>query len=241
MTVHPGLPKDWAYSPAIDLELKQYTLLGYLQHVRARFAERKLYPYLEQVEAHVNELNIIRRSKEEMARNIVGPLLGFDPRSGEAIRERLPDVGSLAVIDEVIEFAVPGLLRIQAEGNELKEELAHRIHFAPVGLQPLHSTEGWFFLRRGAETRVYGYTIPFIVGRKQDLVQRNMFSRYVTSYTIGITCTYEHIKSDLILRHPALPNPATFVLETDLELPCIETFVPLAKRLVLAHVATSTH
>lgn len=239
MTVHPGLPKDWAYTPALDLELKQYTLLGYLQHVRARFAERKLYPYLEQVRAHVQELDLIRRSKQELARSLGGPLLGFDPRTGEAIRERVQDMASLEVIDEVIDFAVPGLVRIQAEGNELREELAQRIHFAPVGLQPLRATEGWFFLRRGMETRVYAYSLPVVVERAAEHSHRNMFSRYVTSYTVGITCTYEHIKSDLIVRHPSLPNPATFVLETDLELPCIETFVPLAKRMVLAHITTS--
>jgi hypothetical protein len=83
---------------------------------------------------------------------------------------------------------------------------------------------------------VYGYNIPVVFEQKQDHVRRNVVSRYVTSYTVGITCTYEHIKSQLIARHPALPNPATFALETDLDIPFIETFVPLAKRLVLAHV-----
>jgi hypothetical protein len=236
MTNYPGLPKNWVYSPTIDLELKQYALLGYLQHVRARFAERKLYPYLEQVRDHVDELRSIRRSKEDLARNLEGKLLGFDPRNGEVIRERAAEDEMLAVIDEVIEFAVPGLTRIRTEGIELRHELTGRIHFAPVGLQPLHVTEGWFFLRCGSEARVYGYNIPVVFEQKQDHVRRNVVSRYVTSYTVGITCTYEHIKSQLIARHPALPNPATFALETDLDIPFIETFVPLAKRLVLAHV-----
>ncbi|MCB0769480.1 MAG: hypothetical protein KDC00_03645 [Flavobacteriales bacterium] len=236
MTNSPGLPLDWVYSPSIDLELKQYALLGYLQHVRARFAERKLYPYLEQLRDHVDALRSIRRSKEDLARYLEGKLIGFDLRSGEVIRERTAEDEMLAVIDEVIAFAVPNLTRMSTEGFELRHEFAERIHFTPVGLQPLHASEGWLFLRKGREARVYGYSIPMVIEQHLDHPERKVVTRYVTSYAMGITCTYEHIKSDLIARHPALPNPATFVLETDLDLPFIETFVPLAKRFVLAHV-----
>jgi len=231
-----GLPKDWVYSPSIDLELKQYALLGYLQRVKARFAERKLYPYLEHLQAHVEELLHLQRSKERLARSLGGPLVGFDPTTGDAIYERPQDGELLRVIDEVIDFAVPGLMRVRNEGLGLRDELAQQIRFGPVGLQPLYVSEGWLFLRSGRETRVYGYSIPLLREPNAELHHRTVFTRYVTSYTVGITCTYEHMKAELIDRHPLLPNPATFVVETDRELPCMETFVPLAKRLVHAHV-----
>ena len=48
-----GLPRDWVCRPALDLELKQYLLLAYLQRVNARFAELKLYPYLDELLGHV--------------------------------------------------------------------------------------------------------------------------------------------------------------------------------------------
>ena len=102
---YPGLPKDWVYSPSIDLELKQYTLLGYLQRVKARFAERKLFPYLEQVDDHVSELLNLQRSKEQLAQSMGGTLLGFDPRTGGPIHDRPQEDGLLKVIDEVIDFA----------------------------------------------------------------------------------------------------------------------------------------
>lgn len=240
MTMHTstytGLPKDWAYSPSIDLELKQYTLLGFLQRVKARFAERKLYPYLEHIHALVEELLHLQRSKEKLAHSLGGPLTGFDPTTGEAIHERPQDSALLRVIDDVIDFAVPGLMRVRTEGLGLREEFVHQIRFGPVGLQPLYVSEGWLLLRSGRETRVYGYSFPLLLEPKAELHHRTVLTRYVTTYTAGITCTYEHMKAELIGRFPALPNPATFVLETDLDLPCIETFVPLAKRLVYAHV-----
>lgn len=232
-----GLPKDWAYSPSIDLELKQYTLLGYLQRVKARFAEKKLYPYLENVQDHVAELLHLQRTKEEFARSLNGTLLGFDPQTGNAIRERPKNNELLTVIDEVIEFAVPGLMDIRSQGLELQHELAEQIRFFPVGLQPLRTSEGWLFLRNGKLTRVYGYAIPVLQETAEGPSHRKVFTRFVSTYTVGIGFTFEHIKADLINLYPALPNPATFALETDLALPCIETFVPLAKRLVHAHFA----
>jgi len=231
-----GLPKDWAYSPSIDLELKQYTLLGYLQRVKARFGERKLYPYLEHLHEHLGTLLELQRAKEDLARTMVGSLVGFDPHTGNAIHERPKNGAWLDVIDEVIEFAVPGLKNLRSQGLDIEQEIAQHIRFTPIGLQPLHISEGWIFLRHGKEARVYGYAVPILQDTITEHVHRNVSTRYVSSYTVGIGSGFEHIKADLIQRFPAQPVPATFALETDLAIPCIETFMPLAKRLVLAHV-----
>ncbi len=231
-----GLPRDWAYSPALDLELKQYTLLGYLQRVKARFAERKLYPYLEQLRGHVNELLDLQRSKESLEKGLSGDLIGFDTVTGQAIHARQPQPELLNVIDDVIGFAVPGLMQVHDAGVELREELFQHLRFSLIGLQPLHATEGWLLLRSGAQARVYHYSIPFLLERSADLSHRNVFTHYVSTYSVGLVSTFDRIKSDLIERHPAMPNPATFAVETELDLPCIETFMPLAKRMVHAHV-----
>ncbi|HMC96064.1 MAG TPA: hypothetical protein VKG92_00280 [Flavobacteriales bacterium] len=221
----------------MDLESLQYTLLAYLQRVEARFKERKLYPYLDDLRAHTDELVRLRRKKEELARNIPGELLGFDPRSGMPVHERPADDQWLGAIDEVIDFAIPGLRRAWNEGSGLRQEIAGHIHFAPVGLWPLSTHEGWLLLRTGKEARVYGYTMPLLLDRTEEHAARYPLTRFVASYTLGSACTYEHIKADLIDKHRSLPNPATFVFETDLRLPHIETFMPLAKQLVYEHVA----
>lgn len=231
-----GLANDWAYSPAFDLELKQYTLLGYLQRVKARFAEHKLYPYLEQVRSHVHELTGLQRSKETLARGLGGTLLGFDPHTGQAVRARQPQPGLLDVVDEVIGFAVPGLMRVHEEGAQLREELFRHLRFSAIGLRPLHISEGWLLLCCGRDARAYRYSIPLLLEQQTDMSYRNVFTHYVTTYSLGVACTFDRIKSDLIERFPSMPNPATFAVETDRALPCIETFMPLAKHLVHAHV-----
>lgn len=233
-----GLPKDWVVLPAIDPELKRYVLLAYLQRVNARFAERKLYPYLDDLHGHVEELVQLRRSKNELSQSMPGQLLGFDLRTGEAIHERIGDDDLLEMIDEVIEFSIPGLRKALIEGQELKLELADRIQFAPVGIQPLHAKEGWLLLRTGRDARVYAYTMPLFREHAEEKQYRSVHTRYVTTFSVGIGCTYENIKAELRTKHRDQPNPATFVFEAAVPLPHIETFMPLAKQLVYEFISS---
>jgi hypothetical protein len=149
-----GLPQDWVFRPAFDLELKHYTLLAYLQRVQRRFKERKLYPYLDEVEDHLKELLRMRDSKEELSRALSGDLLGFDPRTGFPIHAAIAQPEQLDVIDGVIDLALPGLRRTLNDGNDLREELMEKIRFGTVGVQPLRATEGWLMVRTGQEARV---------------------------------------------------------------------------------------
>lgn len=231
-----GLPSDWAYSPSIDLELKQYILLGYAQRVQARFKEHKLYPHLADLRTRMDELLRLQQSKDMLGRSLHTPLIGFDPTTGAPLREEPGQPEPLRVIDQVIGFAVPRLMQLLDEGIGLRSELTQQVRFTPVGLQPLHASEGWLLLRRGREARVYAYSIPFVLEQDDDLLHRNVFTRYVTTYTLSLTRSFEHIKSDLINDNPHLPNPATYAVEAETSLPCIETLVPLAKRMVHAHV-----
>lgn len=234
---YSSLPSDWMLHPAIDLELKQYVLLAYLQRVQRRFAESKLYPHLDELEQRLLELVRLRRSKEELARNIHGELLGFDPITGRPMHAAVEQAAPLDVIDAVIDFAVPGLKGMIADGMGLREELAARIHFAPLGVQPLSPTAGWLLLRTGKEARVYHYAMPLLRESRENYQYRSVVTRYWASYPIGISHTYEHIRAKLMNERRDLPVPGTFVLEAEPELPTIETFIPLAKMLVYDHIA----
>ena len=102
------LPKDWILLPAIDRELKHYTLLAYLQRVRKRFAERKLYPYLLDVADHLNDLLELQKRAEGLRATMPRDITGLDPRTGTVAYAPLPEpTGALGVIDEVIDDAVP--------------------------------------------------------------------------------------------------------------------------------------
>jgi hypothetical protein len=232
-----SLPSDWVFRPAFDLELKQYTLLAYLQRVTLRFGEKKLYPYLDELDAHLDTLLTVRSKKDELARALPGELLGFDPTTGKAIRSAVEEPELLGVVDAVIDFAVPGLRKAIDQGLELREEIAGRIRFGPVGVQPIRTSEGWLMLRTGPEARIYSYTIPLVHEYQDPYSYRSVLTRYVGSYTLSLRNTFERIRSEFLVGRSELPVPATFAVETDASIPHIETFMPLAKQLLYEQVA----
>ena len=56
------------------------------------------------------------------------------------------------------------------------------------------------------------------------------------NYEKVLSNTYENIKHDLILYNKNLPNPATYVIETELVLPIDDTLLPLAKRTLVKYI-----
>ena len=99
-----------------------------------------------------------------------------------------------------------------------------------VGVVPLGAREGWLLLRQQNEALVYSYSLPIIQEFQPPDLHRHVRTHYFATWTVGLSCTYEHIKAELARKGP-LPNPATFVFEADISLPRIETFLPLAKRI----------
>lgn len=232
-----GLPNDWVFRPAFDLELKRYTLLAYLQRVTKRFGEQKLYPYLYELDTHLDTLLAVRSRKDQLAQQLPGELLGFDPGTGKAIRSAVKEPELLGIVDAVIDFAIPGLRKAIDQGQGLREELAQHIRFGPVGVQPLRSTEGWLMLRTGPEARIYSYAIPLVNEYQEGQRYRSVLTRYVGSYTLSLRNTFERIRSEYLIGRSELPVPATFAFETDTSIPHIETFMPLAKQLLYEEVA----
>jgi hypothetical protein len=72
-------------------------------------------------------------------------------------------------------------------------------------------------------------------------LDRVMRTAYVADYTLGISWQYDHVKADLVRQRPDLPNPAVFAFTTDVHMPAIETFVPLAKSIALDLVRRGVH
>jgi len=225
-----GLSKDWATVPAFDLELKRYQLLGYLKRVKEQFGQHKLYPYLEELREHRAELLELRRRKEGMQWAMQGELIGFDPRTGAALHERRTDVTPLQVIDEVLDLAIPKLERTLTAGELLRQELSHQVDVVPIGVQPLDLRTGWLMLRTGHEVRVYGYDIPWIQGSVDQEGQRSVRTNYVSTFPIGLSWTYEHVRHELLRVNRQLPLAATFALECAVQLPTMETYLPLARQ-----------
>lgn len=234
-----ALPKDWMIRPVIDRELLEYRVLGYLQRVYRRYKEQKLYPHLEALQEHAEDLRRYLRDKHHLMEQAQGPVIGFDPKTLAPIREKPGQPDPLNVVDDLVELALPNIERAQEEGIAQRREYASRIQFGSVGLMPLRPTEGWLLLRTGREVRTYAYAMPLFRENRPELQYRSVVTRFHGTWTLSLGCPYERIRAALIEQHPEQPVPATFVVETDPPLPYIETLLPLAKQMVYARLAAA--
>lgn len=215
-----------------DAEGTRYRVLAYLQHVRRGFSERKLYPYLPEVQAVRRGLEELFRRREELDAAMPGELTGWDPATGRALRARRVEP-LWEVLDDVYTMALPLLGEATEEGLELREELMAHVHVEPVGLLPLRTEEGYLLLRQGRVARVYTYQVGLHRPDGSGSPEHMLRTSYVADHTLSIVWHYEDVKAELVKRRPEWPHPAMFAFTADIPLPAIETYVPLAKRLVM--------
>jgi hypothetical protein len=227
-----GLRGDWFVTPGIDLELKRYVLLAYLQRIRARFRERKLYPHLEELRAHLELLLRLRAERKALASSMKTEVTGLDLANSRLLRTSPDEPELLRVIDEVVAFAIPELQASLGDGRALRDELASRIQFGPVGVIPLDLHEGYLVLRQGGEARIYGFSQWVQHSADRSLRYHSIRTHYVGSRSMGPFSSYTGLRIELLRAQSRLPVPAMFAFEADVTLPPIETFLPLAKQLV---------
>lgn len=228
-------PYNWFTVPA-DEEADMYRLLAYVQRIDSYYRARKLYPYLDELRGRLDQLKELRRRRDELTASMPREITGVDLRKGELVRSALREDELLRAIDAMIGQSLPELTNALERGEDLRAHLAASIRFEQVGLLPIYAREGYLLIHHGREARAYSYALALPILGKETSAHQALRTRYVADYTIGITCTYEHVKADLVRNHVHLPNPAVFAFSSAVSLPPIETFVPLAKQLVYVMV-----
>ncbi len=223
--------------PSFDEELEQYRLLAYLQRVERHYGEHKLYPLLEDLEQRIARLQEVLGRGEELKAQIRGQLLGLDLARGELVRAPVA-VAEWDRLRDALDRCMAPLLQARERGQELRAALEGQIRVEPIGLLPLDVREGWLLLRTGDQALIYAYALPLVRRAGTTDQYRHVRTRYYASCTITLANTYDRIKSGLARSGP-LPNPAMFAFESDMTLPRIETYLPLAKRITYELVSSS--
>ncbi|MBL7923833.1 MAG: hypothetical protein JNL88_06515 [Bacteroidia bacterium] len=225
------LSDNWITEQHIDFEYKKYLLLAYLQHVSERFEETRLYPALSELVKHYRNLVALRDQKKNMFESFPEKLSGADLQHFKLVYEKLCDDDHLMrEIETIINFSIPQFEQHLAEGKKIYDFIESKLNIYPVGIVPLHTDAGYLLLRNGDfnETVVFEYQISIFDQPAERY--RAIGLQYVASFEKTLRNTYENIKGELLQYNRNLPNPATYVIESELTLPLEDTLLPLAKR-----------
>jgi len=232
-----SLSETWFAEGYIDFELKKYTLLAYLQQVNKYFNENKLYPQLADVIFHYNNLVAFRENKKFLQEHFPKKLTGIQMEKLQFLYEQMiGDNDLMKELEEIINYSTSTIKRTIRSGTEIYEFIEDKLIITPIGLVPLDTNEGYFFLSSGRKnTRVYYYRLSFF--EKHDEKYRSIKTFHIANQRRGMSNTYENIKADLIRNRNELPNPAVYSVEINLSFPLNETLLPIAKRSLVKYIS----
>lgn len=233
-----ALDKNWLTDGWMDFEYKKYVLLAYLQETAQHFDEKKLYPRLSELTEHLRGLQLLKEQKVAVAKDFPKEISRIDFEKFKIeYKEAFQDDELIKEMDAIIEFAMPEIEKKLGLGKELYEEVEDKLEVFPVGILPLRSEEGYFFLSDYLKklVNVYYYQITIFENIQERF--RGINTRFLFNYNISVTASYEQIKYKLIEQHQHLPNPATYAVEFKQSFPLPETMLPIAKRSLVRFIS----
>lgn len=232
------LSNNWFTEGIVDFEHKKYLLLAYLKSVSTHFDEVKLYPELGELIAHLRNLQAFAENKELLASQFPKQFTGVDMQLLKLnYKKMLADDDVLREIEYIIDFALPRMSKLAKQGTEIYDFLEEKIRIEPIGIEPIYRKEGYMLMSDEAErtVRIYRYKWHFFTSDENKFV--GLQTNYLFSELRSWITTMDQLKRKLIERYSDLPNPATYGIHSMLSLPIQETYLPLARRILMRRLA----
>jgi len=229
------------FSSETDWELNQYRILGGIKEVCTDFDKKKIYPTLAMLIELKHSLDQIKEERNNLNGKFPRQIKGFDIKEQKIIYEPLGDLNhndNIEVIFTLIDWALPYINKAIDEGVVLYEFVEKNITLEQVGILPMYKDEGYIMITDNVafELQVHRYECSLFSSGKDKY--RALKTEFVRSEKQEIIRrSPESIKHELIKERKDLPNPATFLCDSNLDFPFVETIFPVSKRKLITHIA----
>jgi hypothetical protein len=229
------------FTSETDLEMNQYRILGGIRKVCDDFDKKKIYPALATLIELKQSIDKIKDEKNNLNKNFPKRIKGFDIKKQKVIYESPGSIkhsDNIESIFALIEWALPYINEAIDEGIVLFDFVDKNITLEQVGVLPMYKDEGYFMVTDNAafELQVHRYECTLFSSGRENY--RALKTKFVKSERqIKIMRSPESIKHELIKERKDLPNPATFLFDSDLDFPFTETIFPVVKRKLISHIA----
>lgn len=235
------LSENWLTENLIDLEYKQYILLAYLEDVEQHFKQQLLYPSLAELISHYRKLKTIKESTAQLFQSFPGQLTGLDfERFKLSYRRVVENDQLMEELERIISFSLPKLEIQLNVGKSIYEKIEHQLKLEPIGMVPLRQNEGYMILQinHPSELRVFEYVVSIF--EENDEKFRAIHTREIAKYSSTLAYSPTEIKAELIRNNREIPNPAAYFFSCTLNIPIEETYLPIAKRMLIKELSNST-
>lgn len=226
-------------SAGSDVESARYRILAALKAYSNVFDQSCLYPSLAELIELKTCLEAVVEGKEIFQGEAPQSVKEVDLVNKKIVLESM-DL-SCAPLDHVIElmqWALPLIEETITVGTKIYDFVEENVTIRDVGIMPLYHDEGYWFVPDNKESLLY--LIHFTLSLYESGNERYRSLKTVVLKTLEHTAVSkpaESMKMELLAEHRELPNPATFVCETDLDFSFAATILPVAKRKLLVRLA----
>ncbi len=227
------LNPNWFAEGLIDTEYKKYVLLAYLQEIEMEYKAAKIFPALHNLDENIKCMMEFREKCNSLSAFFPKELTGIDEKTGNlTYSAQVEDPDLLKIMNGIIEFSLPHLEEKLEQGKEIFNTVQSMIEIKPIGVLPIYKDEGYFLVNcNEPETEIYAYRVSQLA---DDHRYRILETRFLKRVKNSISNTYYQIKNRLISEFNELPNPATYLIQSQLSYPKDSTLLPVAKRLFLS-------
>lgn len=235
-----SLSVNWFIEGRVDFEHKKYMLLAYLQQINKHFNNNKLYPDLNDLVFHYNNLLKFKQNKSDLQKAFPERLTEADIAAVKLTYEKMiQDDSMMQEIEHIISYSLDKMDPALQEGREIYEFVESRLKIESIGVVPLYPYHGYLLLANGDEKRTDVYEYMLTIFESKDEKYRGINTTYIARYDRNFIYTPEAIRKELVQSRRELPNPAVYHVESDIRFPLEQTLLPLAKRSLVKHISTA--
>jgi hypothetical protein len=222
------LQKFWFASAPIDLEMKQYILLDFLQSVREDFTLDVLYPWLSEVQKQHADLTAFNQEKKELQEKFKKiKKFNKETLSTEYEYDNSWITKDFEEVSNIVEFSTPKLYHWLLKGTNLFDTISRQMKWNVVGLIPAYKDEGYFILHiNDKDIFVYRFKVKKIIFEDENFFG---ITTDLVDSTRSSLKNYEDLKHDLMKRFDDLSCPYTLSIQSR-SYPLADTLLPVLKR-----------
>ena len=210
----------------------------FLNLIGKQFDKTRLYPHFEELKSHCDNLLNLQAHTNHMRRQFPSDMVSISIDKNEINYEKTVIESSvMQEIREIIQFAIPSMQAKIADGHQILEFIEAHINIEPVGITPLNTDEGYLMLCNPFRKLNFVFQYKITLYKKPEEASKYIHTKFIQSYNMTVSNTAESIKRDVIRNLKRLPNPATYFIETDLSIPLLESYLPIAKMMLVKYVS----
>ncbi len=232
------LTLDMFTQGSADVESAQYRILAALAALRKDIRQNALYPALGDLVELSSMLDTIQQNRDAYRTSLPQTLRGVDLERKTLLFDAVPaDAESIERTFELLRWAMPHVKGLAEEGMAMFEFVHQHLTIDPVGIMPLYQDEGYVFIPDHADNVVHVLRYELSLFSAEEEQYRAMRTFEVEAHVPASALeTPEDLKLALVEQHRELPNPATFLMDNDLDFPFDATILPVAKRKLMRHL-----